>query len=128
MIPLIGVMLTLVLFLVTGGMTIADLVMAARNRSSIEENFNGENPYSFPSCLDNIRQLFGPIDYRLLVPTTPVRRCDGEQLGKAEKCPSNCDGTEFPLGFVAKGSKDDTGERSATTVRSTRYGSADSGV
>jgi palmitoyltransferase len=75
--PLAGVIVALVLFIITGAMFIYAMFMAARNYTTIEELFRGENPYAHKSTLDNLRQLLGPFDYRLLLPLTPDRSCDG---------------------------------------------------
>mmetsp|Transcript_64631 Transcript_64631/g.179780 ORF Transcript_64631/g.179780 Transcript_64631/m.179780 type:complete len:288 (-) Transcript_64631:165-1028(-) len=72
-----------VFMLVTGGMFCFQLFMVARNVSGIEEMFVGDNPYCQPSCLDNIRQLFGPLDLRILIPVFPTK-------------PPRLDGTSFP--------------------------------
>lgn len=89
MIPMVGVIVTLVLFVVTAGMGVYSFTMAAKNVSAIEEMFQGPNPYSYGSCLDNLQQLFGPLDYKLLLPLMPVRKDDGTSfpvvgLGKAQ--------------------------------------------
>jgi len=75
--PLAGVIVTLVLFIITGAMFIYAMFMAGRNYTTIEELFKGENPYAYPSALENFRQLLGPIDYRILLPLTPSRSLDG---------------------------------------------------
>jgi len=77
MIPMVGVVTTLVFFIVTGGMGAYSLVMSARNVTTIEEMFTGDNPYSYSSCFDNLQQLCGPLDYKMLLPLMPARRGDG---------------------------------------------------
>lgn len=88
-IPMVGVILTIVLFIVTGGMGAYSLTMAARNVTAIEEMFNGDNPYSYSSCLENLTQLCGPLDWKLLFPLMPTKRSDGTHfpvvgLGKSQ--------------------------------------------
>jgi len=87
-IPLVGVIVTFVLFTVTGGMCTYCFAMAARNVTAIEEMFKGENPYSYESSFDNMCQLLGPLDWRLLLPVPPVRGLS--------------DGTSFPNNSVLK--------------------------
>lgn len=77
MVPMIGVISCLVLFIVAGGMFIYSLYMATRNVTAIEEMFNGDNPYSYSSSFDNLQQLCGPLDYLMLLPVAPARRGDG---------------------------------------------------
>jgi len=76
-IPMIGVAVTLVLFFVTSGMGCYSLFMAARNITTVEELFSGNNPYCLNSYFDNIEQVMGPIDYKFLLPLLPARRGDG---------------------------------------------------
>lgn len=71
--PLVGVVLTVVLLILSGGICTAALISAAWNVTAIEENFPGENPYCQESILDNIRQLCGPLDYKILLPVQPKR-------------------------------------------------------
>lgn len=75
--PLVGVGIAMVLFIVTFFMSLHSIYMASRNYTTIEELFKGVNPYAYSSCSDNIRQLLGPIDFKLLLPLKPVRTCDG---------------------------------------------------
>lgn len=77
MIPMVGVVSTVVLFFVTAGMGAYSLTMAARNVTAIEEMFQGDNPYSYSSCFDNLQQLCGALDYKLVLPLLPARRGDG---------------------------------------------------
>lgn len=77
MVPMIGVISCLVLLIVTGGMGAYSLFMSTRNVTAIEEMFSGENPYSYSSSFDNLQQLCGPLDYKMLLPLTPARRGDG---------------------------------------------------
>mmetsp|Transcript_58665 Transcript_58665/g.102697 ORF Transcript_58665/g.102697 Transcript_58665/m.102697 type:complete len:290 (-) Transcript_58665:77-946(-) len=73
MMPLVGVIITLVLLIVTGGMCAYSITLAARNVSAVEELYTGENPYCNESSLENIRQLCGPIDFKILLPVEPKR-------------------------------------------------------
>lgn len=107
--PLAGVIVSLVLFIITGAMFIYAMFMAARNYTTVEELFKGTNPYAYPSALDNIRQLLGPIDYRILLPIAPDR-----SFGTSPH------GTNFPaVGQSAAGRNE---ERSGTWW--SRYGSS----
>lgn len=87
MMPLVGVVITLVLLIVTGGMCAYSLTLAARNVSAVEELYSGENPYCQESSLDNIRQLCGPIDFKILLPVEPKRssKLDGCTYPVVEK-------------------------------------------
>ncbi len=49
-VPMVGVIATLVLLIVTFCMGAYSLTMAARNVTAIEEMFSGDNPYSY-RCL-----------------------------------------------------------------------------
>lgn len=73
MMPLVGVITTVVLLIVTGGMCAYSLTLAARNVTAVEELYQGDNPYCFDSSMDNIRQLCGPLDHRILLPVEPQR-------------------------------------------------------
>jgi len=86
-VPLVTVIVTAVLLLVTGGMFMYTLHMAARNVTAIEENYFGKNPYSQSSILDNMRQIFGDLmDLRLLFPLEPRRRLSGTSFPVAPGC------------------------------------------
>mmetsp|Transcript_42270 Transcript_42270/g.117704 ORF Transcript_42270/g.117704 Transcript_42270/m.117704 type:complete len:298 (-) Transcript_42270:59-952(-) len=76
MVPAVGMLNAVLFLLITGGMFFSSLVMGARNITAIEELFHGENPYCL-SCLDNLRQLLGPVDLRILVPLPPLNRPTG---------------------------------------------------
>lgn len=71
--PLVGVVITLVLLILTGLMSTMSILMAARNESAIEDLFPGENPYRHDSSLENIRQLCGPLDFKIFLPMEPKR-------------------------------------------------------
>jgi len=62
----------------TGFMLCYQVWAAARNVTAIEELYSGDNPYRQSSTLDNLRQIFGEFDRRLLFPVEPVR---GQLLG-----------------------------------------------
>jgi len=107
-VPMVGVVTALVLLIVTSGMTFQVVWMASRNVTAIEEMFTGENPYSYSSCLDNLQQLCGPLDYKLLLPLMPSRRGDG---------------TTFPVVGLGK-SQPVIPSLSHKSLSSPRYGSA----
>lgn len=75
--PIVGVLGAVVFLLVTGGMFWSSILMAARNSTAVEELYPDGNPYRLPSDLDNLRQLVGPLDWRVFVPITPARRLSG---------------------------------------------------
>lgn len=87
-VPMVSVMTTVVLFFITAGMGAYSFVMAARNITAVEENFQGDNPYSLSSSFENIQQLLGPLDYNILLPLMPSVRQDGCNFpvaGKGDK-------------------------------------------
>lgn len=83
--PIAFVIITILLLLVTGGMTAFSVHMAAKNVTSIEELFPGDNPYCFGSSMENIVQLMGPLDYKILLPTFPVSTTFGTSFPIANK-------------------------------------------
>jgi len=89
---LVGVMSAGTFMFVTGGMFASSLWMASKNITIVEEAFKGDNPYRLPSSLDNLRQLFGPLDWQLFVPLPP-------------KTPLS--GTSFPLGKPRSADEED---------------------
>lgn len=116
MVPMVGVIVTMVLFIVTAGMGVYSLIMAARNVSSIEEMFQGTNPYSYSSCFDNLQQLLGPLDYKLLLPLMPTRRGDGTTfplVGLSDSQPQPQVPPQVPSTDITH-----------SAVRSSRYGSS----
>jgi len=67
-----------VLMIITGRIFVETLYMAMRNRTSVEDNYEGPNPYELPTVTANLRQLFGGLDWRLLLPVEPNgRQCQG---------------------------------------------------
>eukprot|EP00927_Polykrikos_kofoidii_P047417 TRINITY_DN41548_c0_g1_i1.p1 TRINITY_DN41548_c0_g1~~TRINITY_DN41548_c0_g1_i1.p1 ORF type:complete len:333 (-),score=26.97 TRINITY_DN41548_c0_g1_i1:551-1549(-) len=56
---------------ITGLMCVYAVWLAARNVTTLEERFFGINPYCFPSSLENITQLLGPLDHKILLPVSP---------------------------------------------------------
>lgn len=77
MLPFMGLVISMVLLLVTFFMALYSVYMAATNYTTIEEMFKGANPYAYSSYAENLRQLLGPFDFKLLLPLKPVRVCDG---------------------------------------------------
>mmetsp|Transcript_66113 Transcript_66113/g.138096 ORF Transcript_66113/g.138096 Transcript_66113/m.138096 type:complete len:328 (+) Transcript_66113:238-1221(+) len=78
LLPLVSVLMTCTLMLVTGGMFIHSFTMVARNVTAIEEFFPGENPYAFPGSLDNVRQMMGDLTSpRFWLPIDTRRGSDG---------------------------------------------------
>mmetsp|Transcript_9379 Transcript_9379/g.24260 ORF Transcript_9379/g.24260 Transcript_9379/m.24260 type:complete len:301 (+) Transcript_9379:131-1033(+) len=71
LLPLLGAASAFAFLLITGGMFFYSLSMVCRNQTSVDQLYFGENPYMMPSSLDNVRQLLGPIDWRLLLPLEP---------------------------------------------------------
>lgn len=100
-VPMVGVMLSLALCVVTGGMFAYALTMGARNTTAIEEMFSGTNPYSYSSCFDNLSQLLGPLDYKICLPLMPERRGHGTEfpvvgLCKAQPVPIIASQSDLP--------------------------------
>lgn len=62
---------------------LADMFMAMRNINRVEFGYAGPSPYRQPRSLDNIQQLFGTINMKLLLPLEPDGRTS--------------DGAHFPL-------------------------------
>eukprot|EP00747_Dinoflagellata_sp_TGD_P212960 gnl/TRDRNA2_/TRDRNA2_85981_c0_seq1.p1 gnl/TRDRNA2_/TRDRNA2_85981_c0~~gnl/TRDRNA2_/TRDRNA2_85981_c0_seq1.p1 ORF type:complete len:333 (-),score=40.30 gnl/TRDRNA2_/TRDRNA2_85981_c0_seq1:13-1011(-) len=87
--PLVAVTAAVVFLLVTGGMTAFTLGLAFRNCTTIEDVFEHENPYSHPSSLDNLRELVGPLDWRLLLPIPHPDRPNGTDFVLPGKDDSN---------------------------------------
>lgn len=74
------------MFVITGRTLIVTLCAACMNETSIEARYAGLNPYSFPDCESNLRQLLGYLcDPRLFLPLEPVGR--------------DCNGAIFPAGL-----------------------------
>lgn len=111
-VPMVGVVATLVLLIVTACMGAYSLTMAARNVTAIEEMFSGENPYSYSSCFDNLQQLCGPFDYKFILPMMPTRRSDG---------------TTFPVVGLGR-PQPQVQSPTRTGMPSPRYGSNSQGV
>eukprot|EP00416_Gambierdiscus_australes_P037560 CAMPEP_0171106698 /NCGR_PEP_ID=MMETSP0766_2-20121228/65317_1 /TAXON_ID=439317 /ORGANISM="Gambierdiscus australes, Strain CAWD 149" /LENGTH=169 /DNA_ID=CAMNT_0011567853 /DNA_START=525 /DNA_END=1034 /DNA_ORIENTATION=- len=72
----VGMLLALLFFVFTGIMFLWNLHMSAKNLTSVELLFHGDNPYRL-SCLSNLKNLLGPADWRLLVPLPPTSRSSG---------------------------------------------------
>jgi len=56
------------------------LYMATRNETHVEKCYIGENPYALPQSLDNLVQLLGPLDIKLLMPIGVPRKCGGTEF------------------------------------------------
>jgi len=97
LLPIIGVLIALFFMVITGCMFCSALSMASMNVTTIEDNFNGENPYSM-SCLSNLWQVLGPPDFRILLPIPSS---------------SGASGTAFPSEAPLTGSATDAGKSSS---------------
>lgn len=89
----VSVILALVFSILTGVIFVSTMFMAARNVTQVEELFHGQNPYQHDSWFDNLRQLFGPFDLRLLLPMPPADRISGTEFPVMQKPPSKPDAT-----------------------------------
>lgn len=92
MVPTIGVLGAFVFLLVTGGMSICAIYMAARNITIVEELIDGDNPYRYPELCDNLRQLLGSLDTSVFVPLSPKGRLAGTSFPawpESEYCSSS---------------------------------------
>lgn len=73
-----GVMAAFMFMVVTLGVFMHVMYMAARNRTVVEDLFlNDDNPYMHPSMLDNLHQTFGDLDRTTLMPVQPKGRPSG---------------------------------------------------
>lgn len=81
----ISVILPLIFSILTGVIFLNTMFAACRNVTHVEELFSGENPYHQESCLENLRQLLGPLDWRLLVPIPPSGRLRGTEFPITQK-------------------------------------------
>mmetsp|Transcript_16754 Transcript_16754/g.30941 ORF Transcript_16754/g.30941 Transcript_16754/m.30941 type:complete len:180 (-) Transcript_16754:44-583(-) len=70
------------LVLVTGRTFVVGFSMALRNETHVEGLFGGWNPYKLPSPIENLRQLFGDLDWTMFFPL---------------EAPGKDQGTNFPL-------------------------------
>lgn len=68
----IGAVLAMIIWTVTGGMFWYAMSQAWKNLSTVEELLPGRNPYDLGSAAENLKQLMGPLDWRLLLPIAPV--------------------------------------------------------
>jgi len=75
--PAVGALIALVFWAVTGGMYWHSLAMACRNMTTVEELLPGKNPYELRSATENVRQLVGTLDWRLLFPVEGRGRIAG---------------------------------------------------
>mmetsp|Transcript_45809 Transcript_45809/g.141586 ORF Transcript_45809/g.141586 Transcript_45809/m.141586 type:complete len:167 (+) Transcript_45809:1-501(+) len=104
----VGVLTTFVFMLITGGMFWSSFLMGGRNITAVEELFSGDNPYKQPSFLDNLREIFGPLDWTLLLPLRPADRHGG---------------TGFPLAPAFTQEAADRGPGPCMSVTAPVYGS-----
>jgi len=72
----------LILMLLTGPSWISAASLMMRNRTFLESDYRGKNPYFLEPSIENIKQVVGPINLRMLLPLEPVDRI--------------CNGTRFP--------------------------------
>lgn len=84
--PVVLAVMSIVFSMVTGGMFLYAIWLANRNLTTIEELFRGKNPYRLTNFADNLSQLIGPLEPRMLLPL------------EVDRAGSECDGTTFPLG------------------------------
>lgn len=106
-VPMVGVIVTLMFFIVTGCMGIYAFWNVARNATTIEEMFPGDNPYCYSSSFDNIQQLIGSFDYKFFLPLVPARRGDGTAfevvgLGKTQPVIPTQDHGAIPEGASSR--------------------------
>lgn len=85
LVPCIGTVIAAVFLLITGCIFFYSFGSVLRNLTTVEELCIGENPYALPSCLDNLKQLMGPVDWRLLFPLPPEGRLSGTDYPIAPK-------------------------------------------
>jgi len=100
LIQLVGICLAAMFMMVAGGMFLHSVAMAARNLTTVEALFQGENPYEHDSSWDNLSQVMGPLaSWKVLFP-----------LRASERGP----GTTFPTNPIKKpmalSSRSDGGE------------------
>merc|ERR1719375_2156767 len=61
-----------IFMLITAGLCLFNTYLAAWNITQVEDlQILGENPYMLSSVEENLRQLLGPLDLRVLVPIAP---------------------------------------------------------
>lgn len=82
----IGVAWAVVIMIIAGKTWVVSVFMAAQNVTHIERNFFAANPYAL-NMTENLRQLFGPLDIRLLFPVACDRQCSGTSFPTAS---NNC--------------------------------------
>lgn len=106
MAPAIAAISCFVFMLITGGMFVHSVSMAARNTTVIEEFFHGDNPYCHPSCWENMKQLVGSFDLWLLLPVEAVDRPSGTtfqatrpEAAKPEGGPGGPSNEALPLNY-----------------------------
>lgn len=73
---LTAVMIALAFLFFTAGMFMHCLTLAFSNQTTLEQFFEGDNPYSH-NPWNNLEQLIGPLNYTILLPVKPVRTLDG---------------------------------------------------
>eukprot|EP00747_Dinoflagellata_sp_TGD_P163788 gnl/TRDRNA2_/TRDRNA2_182856_c0_seq1.p1 gnl/TRDRNA2_/TRDRNA2_182856_c0~~gnl/TRDRNA2_/TRDRNA2_182856_c0_seq1.p1 ORF type:complete len:345 (+),score=36.21 gnl/TRDRNA2_/TRDRNA2_182856_c0_seq1:96-1130(+) len=84
---LFAIAIALIILLITGGMFCFSMHLAFSNCTSIEERYTSESPYAHPSSLDNLREVVGPIDWRLLLPLEHPDRPAGTSFVIFKKMP-----------------------------------------
>lgn len=91
----VGVCWAFVVMLISGRTFAVTMFMAARNETHIEcaGQFTGGNPYRL-TILENLRQLLGPLDLRLLLPLPVHRPCPGTSFPIDKNC---CNATDAML-------------------------------
>lgn len=75
--PMLGILVAFVFGVATCIVFVTQFYMTGRNRTSVEDFYNGENPYEYPNFLDNLRQLFGSLDFFACLPLLPANRLEG---------------------------------------------------
>lgn len=73
----LGISWAAVVMIIAGRSFAVATFMASRNETHIETHYFGGNPYKLESRMDNLRQLLGPLDIKLLLPVKAQRTCQG---------------------------------------------------
>jgi hypothetical protein len=83
--PPVAVIMALVFFTLTSGMSVYVFNMAVRNTTVVEELFKGQNPYMYDSSMDNLRQLIGSLFPLGLLPVPVEDRPSGASFPLPER-------------------------------------------
>lgn len=89
--PILGTFVSIILMVITGGLFLSAFWMACFNTTTAEASFTGENPYALPSCLDNLRQIFGLLNPLVFIPVPPGGGLSGTDFPVKEASSSSVD-------------------------------------